>query len=112
VSEPFATRFGIKPGDTITLATPPTCPLGNRRGGGTTCTTTALHMDYSPSSATGETCSPTSLRFGSNREKTSRQCATPFRVVWEPIGNYSYFRPGIQDEIRKAMDETFIFNYA
>ena len=115
VSEPFATRFGIKPGDTITLATP---------SGPVRFAVTAVVVDYLYDNGT------VYMDLFTFQRHWGDMLADQFSVRVKPGEDISTVRDAIQgrlgtdrklfvlpakefkDEIRKAMDETFIFNYA
>ncbi|MEZ4600991.1 MAG: FtsX-like permease family protein [Syntrophotaleaceae bacterium] len=115
VSEPFATRFGLKPGDVITLAT----PSGPVRFG-----ITAVVVDYLYDSGT------VIFDLFTFQRHWGDMLADQFSVRVVPGADIPTVRDAIQkrlggdrklfvlpvqefkDEIRKAMDGTFVFNYA
>jgi putative ABC transport system permease protein len=115
VSEPFAARFGVRPGDTITLPT----PSGLVRFG-----VSAVVVDYLYDNGTIYMDLYTFQRHWGDK------LADQFSVRVRSGENIMKVRDGIQKrlggnrklfvlpvrefkaEIRKAMDRTFIFNYA
>jgi putative ABC transport system permease protein len=115
VSEPFATRFGIKQGDSITLPT----PSGNVRFG-----VAAVVVDYLYDNGT------VYMDIHTFQRHWGDMLADQFSVRVRPGENIGTVRNAIQarigsdrklyvlptrefkDEIRKTMDETFMFNYA
>ncbi|TFH04826.1 MAG: ABC transporter permease [Spirochaetales bacterium] len=115
VSEPFATRYGVGPGDAITLPT----PSGLVRFG-----VSAVVVDYLYDNGT------VYLDLDTFQRHWGDKLADQFSVRVKPGENIVQVRDAIQkslggdrklfvlpvqefkDEIRKSMDQTFIFNYA
>jgi putative ABC transport system permease protein len=115
VSEPFASRFGLAPGDVITLAT----PSGPVRFG-----VTAVVVDYLYDSGTvymdlftfqrhwGDMLADQfSVRVAQGadiptvRDAIQKRLGADRKLFVLPVREF-------KDEIRKAMDGTFVFNYA
>jgi putative ABC transport system permease protein len=115
VSEPFATEFGVKPGDNITLPT----PSGPVRFG-----IVAVVVDYLYDGGT------ISMDLNTYQRHWGDMLADQFSVRVKPGENITAVRDAIQkrlgtdrklyvlpaqefkDEIRKVIDQTFMFNYA
>ena len=115
VSEPFAEQFGVKPGDFITIPTP---------SGPVRCGVVAVVVDYLYDSGTIYMDINTFQRHWGDR------LADHFSVRVEPGEDIARVKNAIQrrlgtnrklyvlpvrefkEEIRKAMDQTFVFNYA
>lgn len=115
VSEPFATRFGVKPGDSLTLPT----PSGPVRFG-----VTAVVVDYLYDNGTVYMDIHTFRRHWGDgladqfsvrvnrgedvakvRDAIQRRFGTDRKLYVLPVQEF-------KEEIRKTMDETFIFNHA
>jgi putative ABC transport system permease protein len=115
VSEPFAEQFGVKPGDFITVPTP---------SGPVRCGVVAVVVDYLYDSGTICMDIHTFQRHWGDRladhfsvrvepgkdiaqvkEAILRQLGTDRKLFVLPVSEF-------KEEIRKAMDQTFIFNYA
>lgn len=115
VSEPFASRFQVEPGDVITLATP---------SGPVSFGVTAVVVDYLYDSGT------VFMDLFTFQRHWGDMLADQFTVRVAPGADIPTVRDAIQkrlgadrilfvmpvlefkDEIRKAMDGTFVFNYA
>jgi putative ABC transport system permease protein len=115
VSEPFAEQFGVKPGDFITIPTP---------SGPVRCGVVAVVVDYLYDS--GTIC----MDINTFQRHWGDRLADHFSVRVKPGEDISRVKDAIQrqlgtdrklyvlpvrefkEEIRKAMDQTFVFNYA
>jgi putative ABC transport system permease protein len=115
VSEPFATQFGVKPGDNITLPTP---------SGPVRFCIVAVVVDYLYDGGT------ISMDINTYQRHWGDMLADQFSVRVRPGKNVDAVRDAIQkqlgndrklyvlpalefkNEIRKVIDQTFMFNYA
>jgi putative ABC transport system permease protein len=115
VSEPFATQFGVKPGDNITLPTP---------SGPVRFCIVAVVVDYLYDGGT------ISMDINTYQRHWGDMLADQFSVRVRPGENVDAVRDAIQkqlgndrklyvlpalefkNEIRKVIDQTFMFNYA
>ena len=115
VSEPFAEQFGVKPGDFITIPTP---------SGPVRCGIVAVVVDYLYDS--GTIC----MDIHTFQRHWGDKLADHFSVRVEPGADIAKVKDALlrrlgtdrklfvlpvsefKEEIRKAMDQTFVFNYA